>query len=125
MVAALVCHDAPSFNQFVTSYQSEFLNSDHVLVKFFKRQGSGESGYNAYKTHEANNSSLRSINDPRFCGAAEEAFYIALHRNLSLNELATEEAWLLFTSAMRAARGAPTRRMILSRLPPCRRGMKA
>ena len=106
MVAALTCHEAPYFNQFVTSYQSEFLDSDHVLIKFFKRQGSGESGYNAYKTHEANDSSLRSISDPRFCGAADEAFYIALHRNLSLNELATEEASLLHVGYASCTRSA-------------------
>jgi hypothetical protein len=106
MVAALACHEAPSFNQFVTSYQSEFLDSDHVLIKFFKRQGSGESGYNAYKTREANDSSLRSLSDPRFCGAAEEAFYIALHRNLSLSELATEEAALVHTGYASCTRSA-------------------
>ena len=95
MVAALACHEAASFNRFVTSYQGEFLESDHALMKFFERQGSGDDGYNAYKTHEANESSLRSIHDPRYCAAAESAFYIALHQNLPLAQLATEEAPLL------------------------------
>ena len=95
MVAALACHEASYFNRFVTSYQGEFLESDHALMKFFERQGSGEDGYNAYKTHEANESSLRSIRDARYCAAAESAFYIALHQNLPLSQLATEEAPLL------------------------------
>ena len=97
MVAALACHEAAYFNRFVTSYQGEFQESDHALMKFFVHQGSGEDGYNAYKTHEANESSLRSLHDPRYCAAAESAFYVALHQGLPLVQLATEEAPLLRT----------------------------
>src|SRR5580698_3403970 len=95
MVAALACHEAAYFNRFVTSYQGEFQESDHALLKFFEHEGSGEDGYNAYKTHEANESSLLSIHDPRFCASAESAFYVALHQGLPLVQLATEEAPLL------------------------------
>ena len=105
MVAALACHEAAYFNRFVTSYQGEFQESDHALLKFFEHEGSGEDGYNAYKTHEANESSLLSIHDPRFCASAESAFYVALHQGLPLVQLATEEAPLLHTgyqSCMRA-----------------------
>ena len=106
MVAALACHEASYFNQFVTSYQGEFLESDHALLKFFAREGSGEDGYNAYKTHEANESSLRSLHDPRYCAAAESAFYIALHHNLPLAQLATEEAPLLHVGYRSCERSA-------------------
>jgi len=106
MVAALACHEASYFNQFVTSYQGEFLESDHALMRFFARQGSGEDGYNAYKTHEANESSLRSLHDPRYCAAAESAFYVALHHNLPLAQLATEEAPLLHVGYQSCSRGA-------------------
>jgi hypothetical protein len=106
MVAALACHEAPYFNRFVTSYQGEFLESDHALLKFFERQGSGEDGYNAYKTHEANESSLRSIHDARFCATAESAFYIALHQGLPLAQLATEEAPLLHVGYQSCSRSA-------------------
>jgi hypothetical protein len=106
MVAALACHEAPYFNQFVTTYRAAFQDSDHVLLHFFEREGSGESGYNAYKTREANDSSLRSLSDPQFCGAADAAFYVALHNNLTLEALATEEAGMLrvgYTSCTRSA----------------------
>lgn len=106
MVAALACHEASYFNQFVTSYQGEFLESDHALLRFFAREGSGEDGYNAYKTHEANESSLRSLHDPRYCAAAESAFYIALHHNLPLAQLATEEAPLLHVGYRSCERSA-------------------
>ena len=106
MVAALACHEAAYFNRFVTSYQGEFLESDHALMKFFERQGSGEDGYNAYKTHEANESSLRSLHDPRYCATAESAFYIALHQGLPLAQLATEEAPLLHVGYQSCSRSA-------------------
>ncbi|HTW34365.1 MAG TPA: hypothetical protein VMD53_07095 [Rhizomicrobium sp.] len=106
MVAALACHEAAYFNRFVTSYQGEFLESDHALMRFFVREGSGEDGYNAYKTHEANESSLRSLHDPRFCAAAESAFYIALHQGLPLAQLATEEAPLLHVGYQSCSRSA-------------------
>lgn len=106
MVAALACHEAAYFNRFVTSYQGEFLESDHALLKFFEREGSGEDGYNAYKTHEANESSLRSIHDARFCATAESAFYIALHQGLPLAQLATEEAPLLHVGYQSCVRSA-------------------
>jgi hypothetical protein len=106
MVAALACHEAAYFNRFVTSYQGEFLESDHALMKFFERQGSGEDGYNAYKTHEANESSLRSLHDPRYCATAESAFYIALHQGLPLSQLATEEAPLLRVGYQSCSRSA-------------------
>jgi len=106
MVAALACHEATYFNRFVTSYQGEFLESDHALMQFFVRQGSGDDGYNAYKTHEANESSLRSIRDPRYCATAESAFYIALHQGLPLAQLATEEAPLLHVGYQSCSRSA-------------------
>jgi len=106
MVAGLVCHDAASFNQFITAYQSEYQESDRALMAFFNRHGSGDAGYNAYKTHEANDSSLRSIHDPNFCQEAEAAFYIALHRGLALAQLATYEAPILRTGYQSCSRSA-------------------
>jgi hypothetical protein len=106
MVAGLACHEAAYFNQFITAYQNEFLESDHTLMRFFQREGKGEDGYNAYKTHEANESSLRSIHDGRFCGEAEAAFYIALNRGMSLAELATYEAPMLHTGYVACERSA-------------------
>ncbi len=106
MVAALACHEAAYFNRFITSYQGEFLESDHALAQFFVRQGSGDDGYNAYKTHEANESSLRSLRDPRYCATAESAFYIALHQGLPLAQLATEEAPLLHVGYQSCSRSS-------------------
>ncbi|HUO91365.1 MAG TPA: hypothetical protein VMU22_00505 [Rhizomicrobium sp.] len=106
MVAGLVCHEADSFNRFIIAYQSEFQESDRALMAFFNRQGSGEAGYNAYKTREANDSSLRSTRDGRFCEEAEAAFYIALHRGLALAQLASYEAPILHTGYQSCSRSA-------------------
>ncbi len=94
MVAALTCHQASSFNRFVTSYQDEFLVSDRALMRFFARQdgSSADDAYNSYKTKMANDSSLRSLSDPWFCGRAKSAFSVALTRNPSLAELVADRS---------------------------------
>jgi hypothetical protein len=93
MVAGLTCHRAAYFNRFISLYQDEFQRSDRALMAFFVREGSGEDGYNSFKTREANDFALKSADDPNyFCGAAETEFYDALNRNLSLSELTVFEA---------------------------------
>lgn len=92
MVAALTCHQADSFNRFVTLYRGDFLDSDQALKRYFAREnGSGaDDAYNAYKTRLANDSSLRSLHDPQFCRAAAIAFDIALSRSPALSELVSD-----------------------------------
>src|SRR5579862_7052881 len=94
MVAALTCHQAGSFNRFVTTYEQELQVSDHELMRFFVRQDSAraDDAYNAYKTKMANDSSLRSLNDPWFCGTARASLREALDRNPPLAELVSEDA---------------------------------
>jgi hypothetical protein len=93
MVAALTCHQASSFNRFVTSYREEFVTSDHALLRFFARESGSraDDAYNAYKTKMANDSSISSYNDPSFCGRAHMAFTAALTRNLPLAQLVADE----------------------------------
>jgi len=93
MVAALTCHQASSFNRFVTSYQEEFVSSDHALMRFFAHESGAraDDAYNAYKTKMANDSSLRSLSDPWFCGRAHSAFSAALTRNLPLAQLVVDQ----------------------------------
>jgi hypothetical protein len=93
MVAALACHQADSFNRLVISHQGELQESDRTLMRFFVlRDGRhGDDAYNAYKTRLANDSSLRSLHDPQFCGSANVAFDSAFDRNLSLAELVSEQ----------------------------------
>jgi hypothetical protein len=92
MVAALTCHEAGSFNRFVTTYHEKFVASDHALMHFFVRQSGGraDDAYNAYKTRMANDSSMRSLNDPRFCGRARETFSAALNRDVPLADLVSD-----------------------------------
>src|SRR3974390_623446 len=94
MVAGLTCHQASSFNRFVTSYQSELLASDHALMRFFVRQNSAraDDAYNSYKTRMANDFSMRSIKDPWFCENARSSLEAALDHNLSLTELVADGA---------------------------------
>ena len=106
MVAALTCHEVDDFNRFVTMYRAEYQTSDRDLQKFFDREGSGDAGYNAYKTKEANDSSLQSMHDPEFCGRSLAAFDVALHRGLPLAELATAEASIVHTGFEGCSRSA-------------------
>ena len=94
MVAALTCHEASSFNRFVTSYRDEFLVSDRALLRFFARENGSraDDAYNSYKTKMANDSSLRSLSDPWFCGRAKSAFSAALTRNPPLAELVADQS---------------------------------
>lgn len=110
MVAALSCHRADSFNQFVISNRVALDDSDHALMGFFVRQSAqnGADGYNAYKTRLANDSSLRSLNDPQFCSSAEFAFDLALNRNLSLAELVSQQALPIETGFAGCRANAPT-----------------
>jgi hypothetical protein len=106
MVAALACHQANSFNRFVTLHQEEFQLSDRRLMEFFVKQARGADSYNAYKTQQANDASLKSLNDPNFCGSAFAAFDAAFSRNLSLNELASQESPLIRTGYESCTEGA-------------------
>jgi hypothetical protein len=92
MVAALTCHATADFNLFVTTYRDALLKTDRALKDFFLRQGAskGEDAYNAYKTRLANESSLRSLHDPRFCRSAKVVFDVALKRKGAVAELASE-----------------------------------
>jgi len=99
MVAALTCHQAVSFNRFVTGYQDAFLDSDRMLMDFFVRKdaGNGDAAYNTYKTRQANDASLRSLHDPMFCDESTAVFRAALSENLPLGELASQEGPLVRT----------------------------
>jgi hypothetical protein len=116
MVAALTCHETDDFNRFVTMYRTEYQASDHDLQRFFDREGSGDAGYNAYKTKEANNSSIESMHDPEFCGRSLAAFDVALHRNLPLADLATEEASYVHTGFEGCSRSADASSYVLTRV---------
>ena len=109
MVAALTCHATADYNRFVTSYRSELLESDHALMNFFLRQDAhkGADGYNAYKTRLANDASLGSLHDPRFCRSAKIAFDVALKRKGSLTELTSERPSLIDTGYTSCMPGAP------------------
>jgi len=100
MVAALACHEAGSFNRFVTGYRDAFQDSDRILMSFFVRKGggNGDDAYNAYKTRQANDASLRSLNDPSFCGEAAVMFRIALSQNPPLGALVSRGGPLVRTS---------------------------
>ena len=89
MVAALTCHDTAAYNRFVTSHQSELRDSDKALMDYFHRHDgrNGDDAYNAYKTVLANDSSLLSLHDSRFCAEANAAFDRTLDREKPLAEL--------------------------------------
>ena len=99
MVAALACHDAADYNRFVVSHQRELQESDRALKSFFLRQDAqnGADDYSAYKTGLANDSSLRSVRDPRFCRGAKAAFGDEFQRKTSLAELVSQRASLIKT----------------------------
>jgi hypothetical protein len=83
MVAALTCHAASLYNNFVLSYQGELQASDHQLQSFFRRLygQSGEANYHSFKTRLANTSSMQSIKESRYCANAEATFNVALSRS--------------------------------------------
>ncbi len=99
MVAALTCHDAADYNRFVLSHRRELQESDRALMSFFVRQDArkGSDDYNAYKTRLANDSSMRSVRDPRFCRSANAVFADALDRRGSLAELVSQQPSLIGT----------------------------
>jgi hypothetical protein len=99
MVAGLMCHQARAFNQFITSHQDEYRDLDRVLLGFFTRKdgSAGDDAYNAYKTRQANDASMRSYTDERFCRDAAAAFDSALGRNLSLADLVLEQTSFIST----------------------------
>ncbi|MDE2184794.1 MAG: hypothetical protein KGJ78_17410 [Alphaproteobacteria bacterium] len=76
MVAALTCHEAGAYNDFVRSHQSELQASDHKLLAYFMAQNAvtGDADYNAFKTWLANAASMKSLRDPYFCRAADASF---------------------------------------------------
>jgi hypothetical protein len=77
MVAAFTCGDTDGYNRFVTSYQPELQASDAILLAYFQRTGS-TADYHTYKTSLANDFSLISARNNRFCSAANAAFDSAL-----------------------------------------------
>jgi hypothetical protein len=91
MVAALTCGDVNAYNGFVLSHRSELQKSDSALMSFFVRRGQdiqkGADDYNAYKTWLANDSSLRSLRDPRFCRSANVAFRVAHDHRIAVADL--------------------------------------
>jgi hypothetical protein len=77
MVAAFTCGDTDGYNRFVTSYQRDLQDSDANLLAYFQRTGS-TADYHSYKTSLANDFSLISVRNDRFCDAANAAFGEAL-----------------------------------------------
>jgi hypothetical protein len=73
MVAAFTCGDTDGYNRFVTSYQPDLQASDAILLAYFQRTGS-TADYHTYKTSLANDFSLISVRNNRFCSAANTAF---------------------------------------------------
>jgi len=78
MVAALTCDDIALYNRFVISYRTQLRQSDNLLISYFRRWGSGDADYHAYKTRLANQSSLDRLHDPAYCAKAKTAFDDAL-----------------------------------------------
>jgi hypothetical protein len=80
MVAAFSCHAVERYNNFVTSYQKDLQASDRALQNFFRRLNSqtGTADYHSFKTRLANNSSIQSIHDTRYCDDAQATFDAAL-----------------------------------------------
>jgi hypothetical protein len=99
MVAALACHDAADYNRFVVSHQRELQDSDRALMRFFVRQDAqkGTDDYNTYKTGLANDASLHSVRDPRFCRSAKAAFDDELRHKVSIAELVSQRASMIRT----------------------------
>ena len=82
MVAALACNDAGLYNTFVVTYRNDLQESDARLRDFFARlsDGTGKTGYDAFKTKLANDYSLSSNrNKGNFCRNALTAFRSALN----------------------------------------------
>jgi len=77
MVAAFTCGDTDGYNRFVTAYQRDLQDSDAALLAYFQRTGS-TADYHSYKTSLANDFSLMSVRNDRFCNAANAAFDEAL-----------------------------------------------
>jgi hypothetical protein len=77
MVAAFTCGDTEGYNRFVTAYQHDLQDSDATLLAYFQRTGS-TADYHSYKTSLANDFSLISVRNNKFCGAANTAFTQAL-----------------------------------------------
>jgi hypothetical protein len=77
MVAAFTCGDTDGYNRFVTAYQHDLQDSDAALLAYFQRTGS-TADYHSYKTSLANDFSLISVRNDRFCNAASAAFDEAL-----------------------------------------------
>ena len=67
------------------------------MADFFDRGNGGSDAYNAYKTRQANDASLRSLHDPMFCGDAASVFRAALSGDFTLAELAAPGQLLLRT----------------------------
>jgi hypothetical protein len=77
MVAALSCNAAPSYNDYVKSYQKELQAADQALQNYFRRVSGaqGTTQYHAYKTHLANASSMQSIhNITEYCESTKAMF---------------------------------------------------
>jgi hypothetical protein len=95
-VAALSCHMNADYNRFVAAYRGQLVQSDQALKAFFAARTRGED-YNAYKTRIANEVSLRSLHDARFCESAQKVFDMALGRGEVRRGLAPEPPQLINT----------------------------
>jgi len=81
MVAAYVCHEAASYNEFVLAYRGDLQNSDHELQGFFNRTHgrTGNRAYDTFKTQLANTSMLESADNlDTYCAASGETFSAAM-----------------------------------------------
>lgn len=85
VVAALMCREVSTYNEFVLSHQAALQQADATLLAFFKTTNpqDGFGAYNLYKTELANAASLRSVRDPYFCYRAKADFRAAAGRSLS------------------------------------------
>jgi hypothetical protein len=91
MVAAFTCGDTDGYNRFVIAYQRDLQDSDAVLLTYFQRTGS-TADYHSYKTSLANDFSLISVRNDRFCSAANSAFDAALDpSHPALQEIVAEQ----------------------------------
>ena len=108
MVAAFSCRDIAAYNNFVISYQGALQESDRALLKFFLQRNArtGDDDYNAFKTLLANDSSLRSLNDPEFCSDADLSFAVVRQHRDSLAELVAERPSPIQTGYMSCLPGA-------------------
>ena len=93
MVAAFQCHEASSYNRFVTIYKRELQSSDKVLKAYFIRGKRGEAGYDSFKTKAANLSALEQArHSDTFCANAHARYADVFAHQGSLKSFVESQA---------------------------------